>query len=69
VALIEDAGHTETDPETATPLLVLASCPVDNRTDGTPRLSGKLQIRIMTDSKAYEAYGSVKAEESVMIRI
>jgi len=63
VALIEDAGHTEIDPDTPTPLLVLASCPVENRPDGAPRLWGKLRIRIKHGSKAYEAYGAAKAEE------
>jgi ubiquinone/menaquinone biosynthesis C-methylase UbiE len=64
VALIEDAGHTEIDPETKTPLLVLASCPVDNRPNGDPRLSGKLWIRIKPGTQAFEAYGRRKTEEN-----
>ena len=64
MALIEDAGHTEIDPDTPTPLLVLASCPVDNRPDGAPRLSGQLRIRIRAGSRAHEAYGASRADES-----
>lgn len=64
MALIEDAGHTETDPDTPTPLITLASCPVDSRPDGAPRLWGKLRIRIKRGSRAFEAYGVTRAEES-----
>ncbi len=64
MALIEDAGHTETDPDTPTPLITLASCPVDSRPDGAPRLWGKLRIRIKRGTLAHEAYGVTRAEES-----
>ena len=64
MALLEDAGHTETDPDTPIPLLILASCPIDSRPTDSPRLTGKLRIRIKRGTKAYEAYRAVKAEES-----
>lgn len=51
-----DAGHTEIDPDTKTPLLILASCPVDTRNAGKTRLSGKLDIRISPGSLAYRIY-------------
>jgi CTP synthase len=56
VAGIKDAGHTEADPDTPAPLLVLASCPVENRPAGTPRLSGGLKIRVSPGSLAFRAY-------------
>jgi CTP synthase len=37
-------------------LLVLVSCPVNNRPDGAPRLSGKLKIKVRQDSLAYRIY-------------
>jgi CTP synthase len=64
VARIEDAGHTEIDPHTPTPLLILASCPVDNRPNGSPRLSGGLRIRIKPGTRAFEAYGTRSIRES-----
>lgn len=45
-------------------MLVLASCPVENRPDGSPRLSGKLRVRIKRDTRAFEAYGTRSIEES-----
>jgi CTP synthase (UTP-ammonia lyase) len=44
-------------------LLTLASCPVDNRPDGKPRLSGKLKIIIIPDTLAYRIYRQMEIEE------
>ena len=41
-----------------------ASCPVDSRPDGSPRLTGKLKVRVKPGTRAFEAYGSRKIEES-----
>jgi CTP synthase (UTP-ammonia lyase) len=51
------------DTDTSTPLLVLASCPVDNRPAGAPRLWGKLKIRIKIDSTAFGIYQKTEIEE------
>ena len=61
--MLEDAGSQELDPATATPIISLASCPVDNAPKGAPRLAGNLQIRIKPDSLAFAAYRSHKVEE------
>ena len=60
---LKDAGHTESDPDTAIPLLILATCPVENRPEGTPRLWGKLNLRITPGSLAFRIYQSLTAEE------
>jgi CTP synthase (UTP-ammonia lyase) len=63
VAGLKDAGHTESDPNAAIPLLILATCPVENRPEGTPRLWGKLNLRISPGSLAFRIYHSLTAEE------
>ena len=47
---IKDAGHTEYDRDASMPLVTLASCPVEGRPEGAPRLSGKLKIRVIPGS-------------------
>ena len=64
MAGLKNAGHTEEDPDTAVPLLVLAACPIDSRPQGAPRLSGMLKIGVRRGSLAYRAYGRLKAEEA-----
>ncbi|MGD1119331.1 MAG: hypothetical protein ABR886_07575 [Dehalococcoidales bacterium] len=64
MAGIQKAGTTETDPDTPAPLLVLVSCPVDNRPDGAPRLSGKMKIKVKADSLAGSIYGKTEIEEA-----
>ena len=64
MAGLEDASTLEEDPEAATPLITLASCPVENRPDGAPRLFGKLEIRVGRDSAAFRAYRKTRIEES-----
>lgn len=64
MAGLKDAGHTEEDPDAATPLLILAACPVDSRPQGAPRLWGGLKISISPDSLAYRIYGSSRVEET-----
>jgi CTP synthase len=61
---MRDAGHAELDTETPTALIVLASCPVDNRPTGAPRLWGKLKIRLNEDSMAYSIYQKTEIEEA-----
>lgn len=63
MAGLKDAGHTEIDPDAKTPLLVLASCPVDSRPDGAPRLSGRLKIKILSGSSAARIYQKEEIEE------
>ena len=60
---ISDAGHSEMEPDTESPLFILASYPVDNRPDGTPRLWGELEINISRDSLAHEIYGKTQVYE------
>ncbi len=60
---MEDAGHPETDPDAETQLFILASCPVDYRPDGAPRLWGKLKIRISQGSLAHSIYQRQEVEE------
>ncbi len=54
----------EEDPNTTTPLLILAACPVDSRPQGAPRLWGGLRININPDSLAFRIYHSSKIEET-----
>jgi CTP synthase (UTP-ammonia lyase) len=61
---IRDAGSEENDTNTEKPLLVLVSCPVDNRPDNAPRLWGKLKIRVSPGSRAYSIYKKTEIEES-----
>jgi CTP synthase (UTP-ammonia lyase) len=60
---IRDAGHLESDPNTATPLIVLVSCPVPERAEGASRLSGRLKIKITPDSLASSIYQFSEVEE------
>jgi CTP synthase (UTP-ammonia lyase) len=64
VAGIKEAGHAEEEPDTAVPLLILASCQVDSRPEGTPRLWGKLKIGISPDSLAFRIYQRLRVEEA-----
>lgn len=64
VSGLKDAGHTEEDPNTSTPLLILASCPVDSRPQGTPLLWGGLKIHVTQDSLAFRIYRSSEIEET-----
>ncbi len=52
------------DPNTPTPLLTLAACPIDNRPAGSSSLTGKLRIRVKRDSFAFEAYQQSRVEEA-----
>jgi CTP synthase len=45
-------------------LLVLASCPVDNRPEGATRLWGKLKIKVSPGSLAYRIYQRTKVAEA-----
>jgi len=42
---------------------VLASCPVENRPDGAPRLYGKLKIRLVPGTLAARIYRQAEAAE------
>ena len=64
MAGLRSAGHTESDPDTETPLLVLASCPIDaNPAKGT-RLSGRLKMSLIPDTLAYRIYQKRNISES-----
>jgi CTP synthase len=58
-----EAGHREADPETTTPLLVLAYCSIDSQSPGTIRLSGKLKIKVIPGSLAWQIYQKPEVEE------
>ena len=57
------AGHMEEDSDTEFPLLVLASCPVDYRLPGDPRLSGGLEIEIIPGTLAHAVYHQANIKE------
>jgi CTP synthase len=63
VAGLQQAGHTEVDPDTAVPLLVPAACPVDSRPAGAPRLWGALKIKLAKDSLAGRVYDKEEISE------
>lgn len=46
-----------------TPLIVLVSCPVPERSEGAPRLSGRLKIQVSPDSLASSIYQCSEIEE------
>jgi CTP synthase (UTP-ammonia lyase) len=54
----------EEDPNTKTPLLIMAACPVESRPQGAPRLWGGLKIDINPESLAFRIYRSSKIEET-----
>jgi hypothetical protein len=54
----------EEDPNVGVPLLVLASCPVENRPETAPRLWGKLNLRINPNTLAFRIYRASTAEET-----
>ena len=60
---ILDAGHAEYSPETPSPLIALASCPVPDRSGGAPRLSGKQTIRIEPDAMVFRIYRRAEVQE------
>jgi CTP synthase len=59
-----NAGHTETDPDTDLPLLVIASCPIDNPAMTGPKLQGQLKISLIPGTIAYKIYGKPFITES-----
>jgi CTP synthase len=61
---LQDASSLEIDPNTSTPLLVLVSCPVDNRPEGATRLWGKLKIKVSPDSLAFRIYQRTEVAEA-----
>ena len=60
---IKDAGHMEYDPNVSMPLIVPASCPVEDRPEGTPMLWGKLKIKVSPDSLVFRIYQQPEVEE------
>jgi CTP synthase (UTP-ammonia lyase) len=60
----EDVGHPEYDPEITSPLFVLASCPVENRPEGAPRLWGNIKIKLRNKSMAQRIYGCKEISEA-----
>jgi CTP synthase (UTP-ammonia lyase) len=59
----QDVGHQEYDPDILNPLFILASCPVESRPEGAPRLWGILKIKVTPASLAYRIYRQDKIEE------
>ncbi len=64
MAGLPDADSTETNPETKTPLLTLAACPVSDRPPGASRLWGKLKITVSPGSLAFRAYEHTRVNEA-----
>jgi CTP synthase (UTP-ammonia lyase) len=62
VLRIDDAQHAEYAPAAATALIAPVSCPVPDRAEGAPRLSGKLPVRLTPGSLAQRACGGRAAE-------
>ena len=60
----EEVGHAEYNPDISNSLFVLASCPVDNRPEGAPRLWGKLSIQIVSGSLAHRVYQQSEVSEA-----
>ena len=57
VAGLHDAGNLEYSADVAIPLIVTVSCPIDNRSAGTPLLSGALKITLVKGSLVHQIYG------------
>ena len=64
MAGLADADNTENNENTPTPLLILASCPVDNRPEGAPRLWGMIKIRVIENSLAFSIYKKTEIKEA-----
>jgi CTP synthase (UTP-ammonia lyase) len=60
---IRDAGHAEYDRDASHPIISLASCPVPDRPEGAPRLSGKLRVRLDPEAMAFRIYRKAEVEE------
>ena len=59
----EDAGHQEFDPDISNPVFIMASCPVETRPEGAPRLWGNLIVKVKSASLARKIYRQEKIEE------
>jgi CTP synthase (UTP-ammonia lyase) len=59
----QDVGHQEYDPDISNPLFILASCPVETRPEGAPRLWGNLKIKVLPESLAFKIYRQAAIEE------
>ena len=51
------------DPNTPVPLIVPVSCPIANRPEGAPKLTGTLKIKVSPDSLAFLIYQKSEIEE------
>ncbi len=58
-----EVGHPEYAPDISSPLFVLATCPVESRPEGAPRLWGNLKIKVLPGSMAHRIYGQIEIEE------
>ena len=56
VAYQEDVGHAEYDPDITSPLFSLATCPVETRPEGAPRLWGNLKIKVIPETLSHRIY-------------
>ena len=59
-----DAAHTEYGKGDGTPLITPVSCPVPDRAEGPPRLTGTLRVRLEEDSLIGRIYGQRTVEEA-----
>ena len=59
----QDVGHPEDDSDISNPLFILASCPVESRPEGAPRLWGNLKIKVLPESLVSRIYRQVEINE------
>lgn len=63
VAGLEHAAHLETESDAEEPLITPIACDVDDRTEDTAALCGRLTIEIVPDTLAFKIYGLTAVEE------
>jgi CTP synthase (UTP-ammonia lyase) len=63
VLRVQDAGHAEYTGDASSAVIDLVSCPVPDRREGAPRLTGGLTITVNPDSGAHRAYGERQVVE------
>jgi CTP synthase (UTP-ammonia lyase) len=58
-----DAAHAALDPTAVNPLITPVSCPVPAASQGAPKLSGKLKVKLLPDTRTFRIYGRPEIEE------
>ncbi len=60
---VQNAGHAEYMGDSSAAVMELVSCPVPDRREGAPRLTGGLTIAVSPDSGAHRIYGGGQVVE------